>query len=204
MMPVATIAALVAAYLLFRLVGLWFRARNAGAPVSFARIVRLSMMRLNPRPLIDAYGLAVAGGIDASFDDLVNHAVSGGRLQRAVLASVAAKKANVEFPFSMARAMDLTGRDVVDMVQDLIRAKREGDREAAESLDPNAIHAMIGKEGDVSVAVGPPGLVLIDGKRVNALCGAGYIKKGSKVRIVSAKDNMVVVEPVVKTSERTN
>ena len=51
----------------------------------------------------------------------------------------------------------------------------------------------------MSVAVAPPGLVIVNGKRVDAICSSGYIKKNAKVRITSAKDNMVIVEPIAET-----
>jgi hypothetical protein len=198
-MPVAVIAALGAVYLLSRLVGLWLRARAAGAPVSIARIVRMVFLRMNPRPIIDAYAIAVTAQVDVTLDEIENHAMMGGRLQRVVVACAAAKKADVEFPFAMARAMDLTGRDAMDVVQDLIRAKRDGDREAAEQLDAARARALVGSEGEVTVAVVPPGMVVVDGQRANAVCSTGYLKKGAKVRIASALDNMVVVEPIMET-----
>lgn len=203
MMPAAAIVALGALYILIRLIGLWLRTRAAGAPVPLARIVRMAMLRINPRAVVDAYAIAATAGVDATLDDIENHAMMGGRLQRSVVACAAAKKAGVEFPFAMARAMDITGRDPMEVAQDLIRAKRDGDRGAAESMDADAAREMIGKMGDVTVAIAPPGMVVVEGKRVNAMCGTGYIKKGAKVRIASAKDNMVIVEPVAETYERT-
>lgn len=202
--PLLAIVGLGAVYLLIRLLGLWLRARSAGAPVSITRLVAMALKRVNPRPVVDANAIAKAGEVDATLDDIENHAMMGGRLHRTVVACAAAKKAGVEFPFAMARAMDLTGRDAMGVVQDLIRAKREGDRDAAEAVEAAAARNWIGKQGDVTVAVAPPGMVAIDGQLVNAICATGYIKKGAKVRIASAKDNMVIVEPVAETCERTD
>lgn len=198
MTPVAIIVALGAIYILIRLLGLWLRARASGAPVLVARIVRMAMLRVNPRPVVDAYAIAKTAGVDATLDDIENHAMMGGRLQRTVVACAAAKKADVELPFAMARAMDLTGRDPMEVAQDLIRAKRDGDREAAATVTADAARELIGKEGEVSVAVAPPGLVIVNGQRVDAICGKGYIKKNAKVRITAAKDNMVIVEPIAE------
>ncbi|NUM56091.1 MAG: flotillin-like FloA family protein [Candidatus Hydrogenedentes bacterium] len=204
LMPVAAIVALGIVFLIVRLLGLWFRARMSGAPVSLACIVGMALKRVNPRAVVDAYAIAKTAGVDAPLEDIESHAMMGGRLHRTVVACAAAKKADVEFPFAMARAMDLTGRDAMETVQDLIRAKREGDRDAANSVDADAARGMIGKRGEVTVAVAPPGIVMVDGVRVNAMCATGYIKKSAKVRIVSAKDNMVIVDPVVETCERTD
>ncbi|MDZ4858877.1 MAG: flotillin-like FloA family protein [Candidatus Hydrogenedentes bacterium] len=192
-MPILIIVVIASLFLLSKLVRLWLRARASGAPVPLHRIVRMSMNRLNPQPVIDAYSLAVTGGVDATLDDIEHHAMAGGRLQRTVIASVAAKKAEVPFPFAMARAMDLTGRDVVEVVQDLIRAKRDGDRDAAEQLRAEYVHALVNQFGEVTVAVGPPGMIVLDDKRVNAISDGGYIKKGARVRVVAVKDNVAVV-----------
>ncbi|MCC6152476.1 MAG: flotillin-like FloA family protein [Candidatus Hydrogenedentes bacterium] len=197
--PVALIVALGAIYILIRLLALWLRARASGAPVPIARIVRMAMLRVNPRPVVDAYAIAATAGVVATLDDIENHAMMGGRLQRTVVACAAAKKADVDLPFTMARAMDLTGRDPMEVAQDLIRAKRDGDREAAAALDAKAAREMVGKEAQVCVAVAPPGLVIVNGQRVDAICSSGYIKKNAKVRIASAKDNMVIVEPIAET-----
>ncbi len=199
LMPVAIIVALGAMYILIKLVALWLRARASRAPVSVSRIVRMAMLRINPRAVVDAYAIAVTAGVDGTLDEIENHAMMGGRLQRTVVACAAAKKADVELPFTMARAMDLTGRDPMEVAQDLIRAKREGDRDAAAAVDANIAREMIGKEGEVSVAVAPPGLVTVNGQHVDAICSSGYIKKNAKVRITGAKDNMVIVEPIAET-----
>lgn len=203
LIPAAAIAALGVVYVLFRLLGVWLRARSSGAPVPLWRIVRMAALRVNPRAVVDAYAIARTSGVDATLDDIENHALMGGRLQRAVVACAAAKKADVEFPFAVARAMDLTGRDVMEAVQDLVRAKREGDRDAADSVSAEAAHAMIGNEGEVTVAIAPPGMIEVNGRRLNAVCASGYLKKGAKVRIAAAKGNMVIVGPVVETYERT-
>ena len=196
--PVAIIVVLGAIYILIRLLALWLRARASGAPVPIARIVRMATLRVNPRPVVDAYAIAATAGVDATLEDIENHAMMGGRLQRTVIACAAAKKADVDLPFTMARAMDLTGRDPMEVAQDLIHAKRDGDREAAAAVNAGTAHELIGKEAEVSVAVAPPGLVIVDGQRVDAICSTGYIKKNAKVRITAAKDNMVIVEPVAK------
>lgn len=194
-LPIVAILAFGLLVLAARLLSIWYGAFRNNARVPMWRILELAAARLNPRPIVEAYVLAVAGDVETSFEDVVMHARSGGRVQRTVLAAVAAKRAGVELPFSMARAMDLTGRDPVEVAQDLIRAKKEGDRDAAGAITEADARALIGKAGAVTVAVAPPGLVEIEGRRINAVCLAGYMKKGAAVRAVAAVGNMVIVEP---------
>jgi hypothetical protein len=176
--------------------GYWLRARRGKAPIPYWRLAGMIFRRLSLRSMVDGWIMAVHGGIDARLSDLETHYRAGGRVERTVLAAVAARKAGIEFPFSMARAMDLSDRDVVDVVYDLIRSRREDEHKRAGETTCERVTALIGNEGDVSVAVGPPGIVQVQGVSVTAVSDGGFLPKGTKVRIVSVSGNMAVVRRV--------
>jgi membrane-bound ClpP family serine protease len=115
-----------------------------------------------------------------------------------MVAAAAARKSEVDFSYRMAAAFDLSGRDVVATVQDLIHAKEAGLREQADEVTSETVNEYIGAMAEVVHAVGPPGLVSVGDKLVNAVAIGGYVPKGATVRVIGTKDNMVVVE---KTAE---
>lgn len=176
--------------------GHWLRARRGNAPIPYLRLVGMLFRQIRLRTVVDGWIMSVNGNVEAQLSDLEAHYRAGGRVERSVLAAVAAKKAGIDFPFSMARAMDLSDRDVVEVVHDLIRSRRESEHKRAGQASQDEVSALIGAEATVSVAVGPPGIVVVDEVMVNAVSEGGFITKGTKVRIVSASGNMAVVQRI--------
>lgn len=196
LLPFVFIAAFLVLVVIGTLAGPWWRARRGGAPVALGRLFRLAARRIKLRPVVDANIMATAAGLAVPLRDIETHAAAGGRVERAMLAAVAASKAGIEFSFTMARAMDLSGRDPVEVVSDLVRAKQEGLRAETRHAMADDVARAVGEQGLVTVAVGAPGVVNVNGRSFRAVCEDGYITKGSTVRIVSVQGNVAIVERV--------
>lgn len=194
--PVAFLMLTAAAAVAVVVWGHWLRARRGNAPIPYLRLAGMLFRRVRMRTVVDGWIMSVNGNIQARLSDLEAHSRAGGRVERTVLAAVAAKKAGIDFPFSMARALDLSNRDVVEVVHDLIRSRRESEHKRAGQASQDEVSALIGAEATVSVAVGPPGIVVVDEMKVNAVSEGGFLTKGAKVRIVSASGNMAVVRRI--------
>ncbi len=171
----------------------WFKSIRAGAPVSIRRIGNIWFRRLNSNAIVDAYVMAVSAGMEIDFNDIESHAATGGRVQRTVLAAVAAHKAGLHYDHRMAIAADMAGRDAIAEVNELIAAQRAGTTELRP--DTNA-DAMIGAAGTASSPVGAPGIVQIDGRTVSAVAKDGPIPKGSAIRVVQSSGGIAVVERI--------
>ncbi len=180
--------------MVFTVFGPWLRARLGGAPVGWWRMCGMAMRRLDLGAIVNVYIVAKRTGVNAPLDGIESHVLAGGNINRVMVAAAAARKADVDLPFRIAAAFDLSGRDVVKTVQDLIHAKEAGLREAADQATPETAAACIGQTAEVVQAVGPPGLVSIGDTLVSAVAIGGYLPKGATVSVIGTKDNMVVVQ----------
>jgi len=191
---VASLGAFALGVMLFTVTGPWVRARMGQAPIGWWRLCGMAMRRLNLGAIVNVYIVAKKAAVDAPLDEIEAHALAGGSINRVMVAAAAARKAEVDFPFRMAAAFDLSCRDVVKTVQDLIHAKETGLRERADEATAEAVAEWVGATAEVVHAVGPPGLVSVGDKLVSAIAVGGYVPKGATVSVIGTKDNMVVVK----------
>ncbi len=176
-----------------RVLSPWYRALRGRAYVPLGRIARIWFRRLDSNAIVDAYIMATAAGMEISFDDIESHAATGGRVQRTVLAAVAAHKAELDYDHRMAIAADMAGRDAIAEVNDLIAAQRAN----AMTLRPMPdAESLIGASGTASSPVGAPGIVQINGQKISAVSKDGPIPKGSAVRVIQTSGGIAVVERI--------
>jgi len=176
----------------------WYRALRTGNRVSIARIVRMKFRGLDQRAIVDAYIMAGTADMDIALDDSEAHAASGGRIQRTVLAAVASHRAGLDYDHRMAIAADMSGRDAIAEVNDLIAAKRAHATELRPQPDAESL---VGASGTASSPLGAPGIVQINGKNVSAVAKDGPIPKGSEVRVVQTRGGIAVVERIRHTEK---
>ncbi|MBN2307442.1 MAG: flotillin-like FloA family protein [Candidatus Hydrogenedentes bacterium] len=193
---VIAIPGAVVAVFVLKCCGPWLRALLGGAPVSLPLLIAMRLRRVDPNAIVQARLVAVKGGVDVHTADLETHYLSGGNPAKAVLAAVIAKKAGIDVTFRQAMAFDLAGRDVLDEVQDLVRAKQDGLRAEAGEVSADEAAAWVGAAGQVACAVAPPGIVTVDGRPVHAVSDGGFIVKGAGVEVLEAQGNVVVVRQV--------
>lgn len=176
----------------------WYRALRTGNHVSIPRIVRMRFRKLDQNAIVDAYIMAGTADMNINLDDIEAHAASGGRVQRTVLAAVAAHRAGLDYDHRMAIAADMSGRDAVAEVNDLIAAQRAKATEL--HPEPNA-ESLVGASGTASSPLGAPGIVRINGRNVSAVAKDGPIPKGTKVRVVQTRGGIAVVESIRHTEK---
>lgn len=190
----ASLIAFAIGVMVFTVFGPWLRARIGCATVSWWRLCTMAMRRINLGTAVNVYILAKQAGVDVSIDEIESHMLAGGNVNRVMVAAAVARRAGVSFSFRMAAGFDLSGRDVVSIAQDLVHAKETGLREQAEKASSATVAAQVGATAEVVHVVGPPGLVTVDGKLVQAVSVGGYLPKGATVRIIGTIENMVVVK----------
>jgi uncharacterized protein YqfA (UPF0365 family) len=98
---------------LYAIVTPWLYARREGVDIGLARIARLH----DPAVIIAAAANARKGGIHVSIEELQTHHLAGGRLPQVVTALILAKRANIEVTWDVICAVDLAGRDVLDLIR---------------------------------------------------------------------------------------
>jgi uncharacterized protein YqfA (UPF0365 family) len=114
------VAALVIVAVLWRLLGLYLRARICGAPVSLAEVATMWLHRLDAQTIVNALVMTEREGLGVSAAELQAHALAGGDVQRVVGAVIIARRANVDMTWHKAAALDLAGGNALKNVLDRI------------------------------------------------------------------------------------
>ena len=127
LIAVAAIIALVLLGVFFNFIGLWVRARLAGAPVSVLNMLAMRLRRVPVGLIVDSRVTAYKAGIHLTSDQLEAHYLAGGSVEHTVLALINAAKANIHLDFDRSCAIDLatkgTGKTVLEAVRTSINPK---------------------------------------------------------------------------------
>lgn len=115
---------LIAIFLYYIPVGLWFSALVSGVNISLIQLFLMRFRKVPPGVIVRAMIEAEKAGIvNIQRDQLEAHHLAGGHVARVVHAIVSAEKADISLPFNMATAIDLAGRDVFEAVQMSVNPK---------------------------------------------------------------------------------
>lgn len=107
-----------------RFISLWFQALVSGTPISLFNIIGMSLRKIPPRIIVNAYINAYKAGLKQfNVADLETHYLAGGRVLDVVAALIAAEKANIPLDWKRATAIDLAGRNILDAVRTSVNPK---------------------------------------------------------------------------------
>src|SRR5207248_11265945 len=124
---VLAVFGLVFAIVLFKLCGIWRRARSADAPVGMGKMIGMRLRRVPVGLSVENRITAVKAGIEVPSDPLEAHYLAGGDVTQVILALIAADKAGISLDFNRACAIDLatkgTGKTVLEAVRTSINPK---------------------------------------------------------------------------------
>ncbi len=108
---------------------LWIEAYSCGAEVSMRDLIGMSLRGVNPRTIVTAKIMGKQSGLDIHHQTgmsnarLEAHALAGGDVLNVVLATIAAKYADLPLSFDRAMSIDLAGRDLIDSVRTTVLPK---------------------------------------------------------------------------------
>lgn len=117
------IVVLIAIFLYFVPLGLWFSAQLSKVRISLLQLVLMRWRRVPPKVIVNALIEGTKAGLELNRDALEAHYLAGGHVSQVTHALVSAAKANIELSFQMATAIDLAGRDVFEAVQMSVNPK---------------------------------------------------------------------------------
>ena len=120
------LAVLVVAAVWLRFFGIWLRALLAGAGVPMARLIRMSLCKVNLNVVVDTWIIARKQGLPVTLDQLEGHQLAKGDARSVIGALREADTAGIVLDFAMFAALDLSGRDVSEMARALIDARNRG------------------------------------------------------------------------------
>ncbi len=124
---IVAVAFLVLVLVLANFFGVWLRAKIAGSPVPFSKLIGMRLRRVPVALIVDNRITSVQAGVPLQTDALEAHYLSGGNVTNVVLALIAAHKAGIVLDFDRACAIDLaikgTSKTVLEAVRTSINPK---------------------------------------------------------------------------------
>ena len=96
---VLVVVLLVVVLVLFNFLGIWIRARLAGAPVSMLAMVAMRLRGVPVAQIVDARVTATKAGLHLETDPIEAHYLAGGDIQSVILALIAADKAGIAIDY---------------------------------------------------------------------------------------------------------
>lgn len=101
----------------------WFRCLVSGTYLSLMKIFGMKLRGINLSVIIDAYINGKKAGLDIKIDDIENHMLAGGDVNKVILALISAHSAKINLTMQEAKAIDLAGRDVLKAVKESVTPK---------------------------------------------------------------------------------
>lgn len=127
LLGVVAVVGLVFLIIIMNFFGVWLRAKLAGAPVGFSRLIGMRLRRVPVGLVVDSRITALKAGLGVDTDALEAHYLAGGNVTHVVLALIAADKAGITLDFNRACAIDLaikgTSKTVLEAVRTSINPK---------------------------------------------------------------------------------
>ena len=107
----------------FQFIGLFVRCRSFRVRVSMRELIGMRLRRVNPIVIVNSRIQATRAGLNISQAEMETHVLAGGNVQNVISAMIAANKANIELPWTIATAIDLAGRNIFEAVQTSVNPK---------------------------------------------------------------------------------
>lgn len=101
----------------------YFSAMFSGAYVSMFKLIGMKMRKINLEEIVGAYILAKKSHIGLGMYDFEIVITSGGHPKKIVEGLIAGKNAKLEIDFEFAKAVDISGMDILQVVRECINPK---------------------------------------------------------------------------------
>ncbi|WP_080874643.1 flotillin-like FloA family protein [Oceanobacillus timonensis] len=114
---IAVVIIVLAVFFTLVPVAIWISALASGVRINIFRLISMRLRRITPQRVVNPLIKAHLAGQDVTLQQLENHYLEGGNLSNVVNALIAADRADIDLSFERAAAMDLEGRDVLEVVR---------------------------------------------------------------------------------------
>ncbi|MSR79877.1 MAG: UPF0365 family protein [Gemmataceae bacterium] len=109
--------------ILFNFMRLYLQAWLTGAHVTILHMIRMKLCNVDYGLVVKQKIALVSAGVDITTQQIEEHVLARGNIQRVTMAVIAAKKAGITLTWQSAAAIDLAGRDVYDAVRCSVNPK---------------------------------------------------------------------------------
>jgi uncharacterized protein YqfA (UPF0365 family) len=112
---------LIFVIIFFSFLRLWIQCLLAGARVGIVDMVRMKLLNVDYSMIVRQKIALVQAGIKVTTQEMEAHVLSRGNVPKVAAAVIAAHKAGLDLRWSIAAAIDLAGRDVLEAVKMSVR-----------------------------------------------------------------------------------
>jgi uncharacterized protein YqfA (UPF0365 family) len=117
------VVAIVFLFVFLSFLNLWVQCVLTGADISIWGLLWMKLRKVNYEMIVKQKIALVQAGVKIATAEMEAHYLSGGNVEKTVLAVIAAHKASIELSWGTAAAIDLAGRDVLDAVRTSVNPK---------------------------------------------------------------------------------
>jgi uncharacterized protein YqfA (UPF0365 family) len=118
---VLLIVGLIVLLIFFSFLRLWIQCLLAGARIGIVDMVRMKLLNVDYSMIVRQKIALVQAGIKVGTQEMEAHVLSRGNVPKVAAAVIAAHKAGLDLRWSIAAAIDLAGRDVLEAVKMSVR-----------------------------------------------------------------------------------
>ncbi len=157
---VVLLFAIVVMVVIGQFISLWIQALLSKAPVSIFEIIGMRLRKVDIRTVVYSRIRAVKAGLDIPTNALETHYLAGGRVPNVITAMISARGAKIELPWSIATAIDLAGRDLLEAVQTSVNPKvidcppQQGPRSTIDAVAQDGIQLKVKARVTVRTNIG--------------------------------------------------
>ncbi|MSQ96672.1 MAG: UPF0365 family protein [Gemmataceae bacterium] len=117
------VLAIIFLFVFLSFLNLWIQCVLTGADISIWGLLWMKLRKVNYEMIVKQKIALVQAGVKIATAEMEAHYLSGGNVEKTVLAVIAAHKAGIELSWGTAAAIDLAGRDVLDAVRTSVNPK---------------------------------------------------------------------------------
>ena len=118
---VLLIVGLIFVLIFFSFLRLWIQCLLAGARIGIVDMVRMKLLNIDYSMIVRQKIALVQAGIKMATQEMEAHVLSRGNVPKVAAAVIAAHKAGLDLRWTIAAAIDLAGRDVLEAVKMSVR-----------------------------------------------------------------------------------
>ena len=120
---VIAVVAVIFFFVFLSFLNLWIQCVLTGADISIWNLLWMKLRKVNYEMIVKQKIALVQAGVKVSTAEMEAHYLSNGDVEKTAFAVIAAHKASIDLPWSIASAIDLAGRDVLDAVRTSVNPK---------------------------------------------------------------------------------
>lgn len=117
LITLAAIGILIAAFLIMFPVKVWIRTLTSKCHISLWKLYAMKLRKTKIDVVVEAYINCKKSGINLSYEEIEAHHVSGGDVIKLSDGLIMAKNAKIMLPIDMAKAIDLSGRNLCESIK---------------------------------------------------------------------------------------